>query len=520
MKINLSAKVSTAIILTAFARLGWSLPNFEDSSILPPYISVSPSSSDSIKREMSPEAIQVPHDFNGFGPNPQYVEEEYDAKAQYEIYGGKKRIDKVLPLIQLGEPLYTEGALANNYNIIGQKNLVSPQFIVSGDLRTAVGYNYDGAKTVGVLATRLNLETDLRLTGTERIHALFRPLDQNGLFTDYQFLNNSASGPAQFSNQINARPNTLFFEGDIGSIASGIRDKYVSFDLPFAFGLMPMVFQNGIWVDAAFQGAAFSIPHMHSKFFDISNMDITFFGGNSGVNTPAINVVNAATGGVSILAAATFIETQGGYIEAGYGSVMDNTGAGLGYNNMTLAFTKRYGGWLSNSTRVIVNSGQDNVAGKNPTASGYLVLLENSLITRLPSTLIPYFNLFYGNGHPQSLARDPGAGGVLKNTGLSFETDGLTGFPKLDDTGNNTYGGALGIQYLFSLNRQFVAEVATVQVNNNTIDHIAKGNQYAFSMRYQQNLNKAWIFRTDTIFATRETLNPLAGIRFEIRRKF
>ena len=503
MKINTSSKISTAIILMMFSHLGWALPSFEEHSILPS--SVGPSSSDPIKREMSPEVIQVPHDLSGFGPNPQYVEEEYDAKAQYEIYGGKKRIDKVLPLIQLGEPLYTEGALANNYNIIGQKNLVSPQFIVSGDLRTAVGYNYDGAKTIGVVATRLNLEADLRLTATERVHALFRPLDQNGLFTDYQFLNNSASGPTQFNNQTNGRPNTLFFEGDIGSIASGVRDKYVDFDLPFAFGLMPMVFQNGIWVDAAFQGAAFSIPHLHS---------------NSGINTPAINVVNAATGGVSFLAAATFIETQGGYIEAGYGSVIDNMGAGLGYNNMTLAFTKRYGGWLSNSARVIVNSGQDQVPGKNPTASGYLLLLENSLITRLPSTLIPYFNLFYGNGHPQSLARDPGAGGVLKNTGLSFETDGLTGFPKLDDTGNNTYGGALGVQYLFSLNRQFVAELATVQVNNNTIDHIAKGNQYAFSMRYQHNLNKAWIFRTDSIFAARENLNPVAGIRFEIRRKF
>ncbi len=520
MKINFSAKVSTFIFLSAFAPLGWALPSFDEHSILPSSVNFIPSASDTKTHEMSSEAIQVPHELNGFGPNPQYVEEAYDANAQYEIYGGKKHIDKVLPLIQLGEPLYTEGALANNYNMIGQKNLVSPQFVVSGDLRTAVGYNYDGTKTIGVVATRLNLEADLRLTATERVHALFRPLDQNGLFTDYQFLNNSASGPTQFNNQINARPNTLFFEGDIGAIASGIKDKYVSFDLPFAFGLIPMVFQNGVWVEAAFQGAAFTIPHMHSKFFDISNMDITFFGGNNGVNTPAINVVNAATGGVSVLAAATFIETQGGYIEAGYGSVIDNTGSGLGYNNMTLAFSKRYGGWLSNSARVIVNSGQDSVPGKNPTASGYLVLLENSLITRLPSTLIPYFNLFYGNGHPQSLARDPAAGGVLKNTGLSFETDGLTGFPKLDDTGNNTYGGALGIQYLFSLNRQFVAEVATVQVNNTTIDHIAQGNQYAFSMRYQQNLNKAWIFRTDSIFAARENLNPLAGIRFEIRRKF
>ena len=55
---------------------------------------------------------------------------------------------------------------------------------------------------------------------------------------------------------------------------------------------------------------------------------------------------------------------------------------------------------------------------------------------------MPYANFWAGFGTTQSLARAGGAGGVLKNTGINFETDGLTGFPKLDDTAVNSVGGS------------------------------------------------------------------------------
>ena len=60
-------------------------------------------------------------------------------------------------------------------------------------------------------------------------------------------------------------------------------------------------------------------------------------------------------------------------------------------------------------------------------------------------------NAWVGIDRPQSLARAAGAGDILKNTGINFETDGLTGFPKLDDTGRDTFGAVLGIEYLSDL---------------------------------------------------------------------
>lgn len=73
----------------------------------------------------------------------------------------------------------------------------------------------------------------------------------------------------------------------------------------------------------------------------------------------------------------------------------------------------------------------------------------------------------------------------MLNAGINFETDGLTGFPKLDDTANDTYGGAIGVEYLFNLNQQVVFEVAGLNPlgRDNNPDRISKGHQVAFGAR-------------------------------------
>lgn len=474
--------------------------------------------------EMSPEAKPVPVDRSLFGPDPAYGDGGYDPKAQFDIYGAKKRVDKVHPLLELGQPLYGEGPLNKSYNIIGQKNLVSPQFYAYGDFRTVVAYNDNGAKELGQVATRLNLDLDLKLTATERIHALLRPLDRNGDFTRYEFAGPDRNRRESGRLKLNGKPETLFFEGDLGAITAGLSDEYVQWDLPFTFGLIPLVFQNGVWVDDAFIGGAFAIPAKSSAALDISNMDVTFFAGEGKVTSGAIRDSAGKTddAGSRIFGVTTFIERQGGYIEAGYGYTQDTRpGGDFSYNNATLAYTARYGGLISNSVRGIYNWGQEPRAAAK-TADGFVLLVENSFITALPSTLIPYANFFLGHEKPQSLLRDPGAGGVLKNTGINFETDNLTGFPKLDDSANDTYGGAVGLQYLFNLDQQIVVEAASVQVmgRDNKPGRIARGDQYAVGARYQLPVTNAWILRADVIWAWLEEAHDIQGVRFEVRRKF
>jgi hypothetical protein len=118
--------------------------------------------------------------------------------------------------------------------------------------------------------------------------------------------------------------------------------------------------------------------------------------------------------------------------------------------------------------------------------------------------------------------RNGDAGGILNNTGILFETDGLTGSPKLDDSGQDTYGGAVGVEYLFNLDQQIVLEAATVQVRTNDFElgRQARGAEYGVGARYQRNLTNSLLFRADVIYAEELNQKDIAGIRAELRQKF
>ena len=478
---------------------------------------------DEKKPEMSPQATPAPFDRKAFGADPDYSDKPYDANQQIDIYGGKTIVDAPRPVVELGRPLYMTGPLPGGFNLLGQKNLVNPSFQVFGDWRNAVAYNDNGRGNQNAqAATRLNLEADLALTATERIHGLFRPFDQGGQFTRYEF---SGGDRPRAKANLNGNPSDLFFEGDLGNILAGVTDKYQSFDLPFAVGLMPLVFQNGIWANDAITGAAFSIPARSSALLGISNMDISFFYGFDKVSTPAIANQGdlRADDNARVYGMSAFVDATGGYWEGGLGRVdASHSFSDQSYNSATLAFTRRYGGWLSNSLRVIDTFGQHRDNNRQQTADGVIFLMENSLITEKPLTLIPYMNLFAGFDRPQSLIRDPGAGGVLLNTGILFETDGLTGSPKLDDTGHNTFGGAIGVEYLFNLDQQIVLEAATVQVIGGELQpgRAARADQYGVGARYEIPLTKSVIFRADVIYGWREKDDNIMGVRSEIRLKF
>lgn len=479
--------------------------------------------------EMSPHAAPAEVTRELFGPDPTYADKPYDVKAQLAIYGGKRAVANPRPPIEWGYPMYQPGPLGNGITIFGDKNPARPQLLAYGDFRIGPGYNDNGQAETGNFAARLNLDLDLRITATERIHALLRPLDRNrvGRFTRVEFAGNQRDRFGDHEILLDAVPETLFFEGDLGQIAAGITDEYNLYDIPIAFGLMPMVLQNGIWMDDAILGGAITIPARNSALLDISNMDITFFAGSDRVTTGALlKNGQKEDHGANLYGTAIFIETREMYIEAGYGytdDTRDFLGSDFSYHNLTLAVTKRYFGKVSNSVRMIYNFGQDDPGrGLRRTADGWLLLLENSLITSKPLTLVPYANFFVGSRRPQSLARDFGAGGVLRNTGINFETDGLTGFPKLDDSANDTWGGALGVSYLFNLEQQVVVEFAGLNPfdEDNEPGRIAKGHQYAWGLRYQRPLTKRWIFRSDAIYGVREHEANLAGIRAEMRMKF
>ena len=236
-----------------------------------------------------------------------------------------------------------------------------------------------------------------------------------------------------------------------------------------------------------------SLPAKNSRKLGLPNFDITFFAAFDNVDNAGI--LGARTGhNANIYGVTTFMDAFGGYIEAGYGLIQGRDELdGQLTHFLTAAYTRRYFNTVSNSTRVFANFGN----GKDD--EGVAIISENSLISGLPSTLIPYANFFVGFGNPQPLVDGNGAG-ILKNVGINFETDALTGYPKLNDTGSNAYGGAIGLQYLFNLDQQLVFEVAMVQPFGDPIRHRRRGPQYGFGVRYQIPIDRAWLFRADATY--------------------
>jgi len=448
-----------------------------------------------------------------FRSDPQY-ETSYNAQGQVDVYGAKTPVEPPRPLLELGRQQYTSGAYDASSTLLGKKNPLLPGLAIYGDWRTALAYNRNNGKDIAQVATRLNLDVDFKITGTERIHAFFTPLQKDTQFTRFEFAGGDASGNFDF--EFDPEPQTLFLEGDFGSIYSGLSGEEASFDLPFTVGLFPLFLQNGIWANDAILGGAVTFPAKNSRTLGLANFDVTLFAAFNDVDNAGIIGADGDDNNNSNLFGATaFIDAYSGYIETGYGLIDGRDDqAGLLTHFVTGAYTRRYSNTISNSTRIFANFGEDPQGDDE----GLAIISENSLITGLPSTLLPYANFFVGFGNPQPLVDGNGAG-ILKNVGINFETDALTGYPKLDDSGSNAWGGAIGLQYLFDLDEQLVFELAMVQPFDN--DGIgAEDAQYGFGARYQIPIDRAWLFRADATYHILGDEEDNFGIRAEIRRKF
>jgi hypothetical protein len=437
----------------------------------------------------------------------------YNADEQLAIYGGKYMNKTAFPPVDLGLGLYERGTYDPRPTFLGQKNPIMSAFMVFGDLRTA-GAKYNNGTTGDQkeIAARLNLDMDWQFTPSERVHAFVRPLDKNGSFTRLQ-LNNGVQ--QRFVHEFNFDLKTLFFEGDLGAMYGGLTGHDSPRDLPIAIGRVPIATQNGVWIEDAFDGVALGIlSAKNSPKLDISNFDLTLFTALDNVATAAV----PGTHNAKLYGLAGFFDGLKGYVEFGYGYV-DADNHDLSYHNLTAAYSKRYRGKFANSIRIIENVGQK---ATTKTADGTLLLIENSLVRGYvaninPLTFVPYLNLWAGFKSPQSLARGGDAGGVLRNTGLNFESDGLTGYPTLDATAHDTYGGAIGVEYLFNLDRQIVVEVARVQPRSNSP---LPGAETAVGARYQHPISNAWIVRLDGMKGFRVGQKDVYGARLELRRKF
>src|SRR5690606_30228923 len=116
------------------------------------------------------------------------------------------------------------------------------------------------------------------------------PLQKDARFTRFEFGGGDGDGRATF--EFDPNPQTLFFEGDLGSIYSGFSGRQAGFDLPFVVGFFPLFLQNGIWANDAILGGAITLPARNSAKLGLPNYDITFFAAFDNVDNPGILGLN------------------------------------------------------------------------------------------------------------------------------------------------------------------------------------------------------------------------------------
>ncbi|TWU11187.1 hypothetical protein Pla52o_56250 [Novipirellula galeiformis] len=436
----------------------------------------------------------------------------HDGQREQWAYDAKHDVATQYPLIQWGREWYGDGITPKGIDWFGPTNLVRPKFYMYGDYRTGVAGGRNAQGRTDNWASRLNLDLDLQLTDTDRFHGFVGPLDNNNQFTRWE----KVGDDIKYRSEFDLTPVTGFYEGDLGVLMGASQSRTSPFELPFTIGLVPLLFQNGIWMEDAVTGAAFALPARHSRLLNWANYDATFFAVVDQLNSAAFGSDEHAA---QAFGTAWFIDAYGGYIETGYAYVRDRNASERSYHNITASFTRRYLDRISNSVRVIVNSGQD-LDKDQRTADGGLLLVENSWITAKPLTVVPYANFFYGWDRPQSVARAAGSGGILRNTGINFESDGLNGFATLDPTAADTAGGAVGVDLIADdFGHQWLLELAYVTPHGNG-NPAVPDDQFAAGTRYQVPLSNATLLRFDVMYGWRGELTDVYGTRMEYRWKF
>ena len=233
----------------------------------------------------------------------------------------KSAVEPPRPLLEIGREQYTSGLYDESSTLLGKLNPLLPGLAIYGDWRTAVAYNKNNGKDIAQIATRLNLDVDFKITGTERIHAFFTPIQEgNAKFTRFEFGGGDADRQVQRRVRRSTRRRCFSRVTSAPSIP-GFSGKEAGFDLPFTVGLFPLFLQNGIWANDAILGGAVTLPAKNSPTLGLSNYDITFFAAFDNVDNASLIGANGKVDNdnANLFGVTTFIDAFSGYIEAGYG---------------------------------------------------------------------------------------------------------------------------------------------------------------------------------------------------------
>lgn len=281
-----------------------------------------------------------------------------------------------------------------------------------------------------VIVPEVDLQTNLQLTATQRVFALFRPLEYGDREpTFYKFGNDHG-----WTGRFDATPQALFFEGTPLNWLSP-SDK-LPLDMTLSVGRIPLFLHNGLSFNNFFDG--FSIAKNNIQLGNLSNFNVLYFltlgetQPGLTLTTPGRREAEKKVMGVDLNFnwGAYFVEGSWALSYAN-GKVPDAQ-MNLNRNFWAVSITRSFSYDAGVSFRAMGSTA-------NSTASdGEMFVLEAQrgvLGTQL------YSNVF---GATRNWIAPSVQGSALNREGILFTFDRLVATPQLNPRGSGTVGGVVG----------------------------------------------------------------------------
>lgn len=408
------------------------------------------------------------------------------------------------PLIELGENFLSNGKLGKGWRL-PTGAVWRPQLVAFGSLRTAVQGVDFGDDSYTEWANRLDLNLNLRLSGTERLLVGFRPLDDDGEFAGHRF-----DGDEEWVGDLDAEVRTAFFEGDFGEIFPKLdaADRR-PLDFGFSVGRQPISFQDGMLIDDVVD--AFGLVKNSLRPGGSSNLRVTVLHAWDEVDRSFAGVGNPVhptklTGiFTSLDLPSTTLDIDAVHVDA---KDQDEDGivAGVGATQRLDRFATTF--------RVLIST---PFGEKGPAMDEGRVLFGEASWTPKGTHDLVYVSAFAVDGTYTPAARDPELGGPLARAGILFEAPGIGRYgAALSARASEVAGGALGWQRFFDHGRrQLILEVAG-RSDTDGSDQAA----VAAGARWQQALGRRYLFQLDGFVSAGEGRGPSYGGRLELGVKF
>ena len=355
------------------------------------------------------------------------------------------------------------------------------------------------------IANRMDLYFNLQLTGTEKILLGLRPFDNNqpSRFTRYTF----EGANEDSTNELNTDIETLFFEGDLGSLVPNLDPAGVTLlDFGFTVGRQPITFQEGIIINDTIDALGFVRNNL--VFPGTSNLRIA---GMWGWNRLDRND-RARSADANMFGLFTFADANVSSYNLDLIYVEDNTNSDGFYVGASAIQRIRALGGISTAFRINSSFALEDEIGGNVVGDGTLLTAEISSLVKKSDDIV-YLNGYIGIDNYTQAGREAIVGGPLANTGILFASPNLsTHGAEINPFTDDTVGFATGYQAFWDdKRRNLILELGTrFDTNGGETDAVGTGFQL------QQAVGRHVQLQLDSWYTFQDNGNDDSGARFEV----